>query len=165
MFALECLKEIGEIDGEIIFDIYGPVYDKPYWEECKKIIVELPENIKVTYKGVLAGNEVFNTLSKYHFMFMPTRGENFGYSILESFMAGRPVLISDRTPWRDLEAKRCGYDLSLERGYGMFVNALLECLKLDQEGFEEYSLAARKIAVEYVEDERLKEENIIIFEG
>ena len=44
---------------------------------------------------------------------MPSLTENFSYTVLESFQAGIPVLISDQTPWRGLEAKGIGWDLPL----------------------------------------------------
>ena len=52
--------------------------------------------------------------SRYHAMLMPSLTENFSYTVLESWQAGIPVLISDQTPWRGLEAKGVGWDLSLE---------------------------------------------------
>ena len=50
----------------------------------------------------------------YHALLMPSLTENFSYTVLESLQAGIPVLISDQTPWRDLEAQGIGWDLSLE---------------------------------------------------
>ena len=47
-------------------------------------------------------------------MLMPSRTENFSYTVLESLQAGIPVLISDQTPWRDLQSQRVGWDLPLE---------------------------------------------------
>ena len=163
LFALECLSEIGSFDGNIRFDLYGPIYDKEYWNECLKVIKQLPANIEVNYNGILDGNKVFDVLGGYHFLFMPTRGENFGYSILESFMAGRPVLISDRTPWRDLEAKRCGHDLSLEKGKGLFIDALLECLRMDQKIFEELSLNSRDESTNYLQNKEMVDNNKSLF--
>ncbi len=119
LFALQCLKDLGNIEGQITYDLYGPIYDKPYWEQCQQVINELPSNIKVNYKGVVDGNKVLELFTHYHALFMPSRGENFGYVILESFMAGRPVIISDQTPWRELEKSNCGWDVSLkESGEG-----------------------------------------------
>ena len=51
--------------------------------------------------------------SRYHAMLMPSLTENFSYTALESWQAGIPVLISDQTPWRDLEAAGVGWDLPL----------------------------------------------------
>ena len=45
---------------------------------------------------------------------MPSRTENFSYTVLESLQAGIPLLISDQTPWRDLQSQRVGWDLPLE---------------------------------------------------
>ncbi len=163
LFALECLKELGNIEGNIAFDIYGPVYDEDYWEKCKKIIEKLPENIKVEYKGVINAKQVFDTLSSYHFLFMPTRGENFGYVILESFMAGRPVIISDKTPWRQLEKDGCGYDLTLKSNTKPFEEILTECLTLKQEQFDDKVKKARKRGEEFLNDKGMVEENIKLF--
>jgi len=52
----------------------------------------------------------------YHALLMPSLTENFSYTVLESLQAGIPVLISDQTPWRDLEAQGIGWDLSLDLG-------------------------------------------------
>ena len=39
-------------------------------------------------------------------MFLPSKGENFGHIIMESLAASTPVIISDLTPWKDLENAR-----------------------------------------------------------
>lgn len=44
---------------------------------------------------------------------MPTFNENYGHAIVESFVAGLPVVISDRTPWRNLEKINAGWDIPL----------------------------------------------------
>ncbi|MCK5907631.1 MAG: hypothetical protein KAG37_08560, partial [Flavobacteriales bacterium] len=36
------------------------------------------------------------------------------HAIFESFACGVPVLISDKTPWINLEEKNIGYDLALD---------------------------------------------------
>ena len=98
---------------EINFDIYGPIKDVSYWEECKSIIEVMPNNISVNYKGEIDPDKVTETISKYNLFVLPTLGENFGHAIFESFACGVPVLISDRTPWRNLEEKNIGFDLEL----------------------------------------------------
>ena len=44
----------------------------------------------------------------------PTFGENFCHVIREALSAGCPVLISDQTPWRNLQECGAGWDLPLE---------------------------------------------------
>ena len=111
LYALEILDKT---NCEVVFDIYGPLEDMLYWEECNKIIDVLPENITVNYKGVLKPIDVVETLSTYDLFFMPTRGENYGHVIAEAFCAGLPVLIANTTPWRDLVKNGIGWDLSLD---------------------------------------------------
>lgn len=109
--ALEVLKKV---NSPLIYDIYGPIEDRIYWQQCQKIIAELPSNILIQYKGELTPDEVVPTLSSYDFFFMPTKGENYGHVIAEALCAGLPLLISNTTPWRGLEGLGIGWDLPLD---------------------------------------------------
>ncbi len=109
--AMDMLRHV---QSNVIYDIYGPMEDEEYWERCKQLIAQLPENVSVSYKGPIPNQDVPQTLSQYDLFFMPTRGENFGHVIHEALMSGVPCLISDQTPWRDLEAQKAGYDLPLD---------------------------------------------------
>ncbi len=111
LFGLEILSQC---KSEIEFDLYGSVYNQSYWEECQSLIQKMPSNIKVNYRGDLPSEKLFDVLPEYDFLFLPTRGENFGHIILESFMCGLPVIISDKTPWLNLEKQKLGFDFSLE---------------------------------------------------
>ena len=110
-FALMSLRGCHE---QIKFDIYGPLEDKSYWNTCKEIITELPENVEVHYKGGLDHSEIADVLSKYDVYYLPTQTENFGHSIVEAMMAGCIPLISDRTPWKKLQDAECGWALPLD---------------------------------------------------
>ncbi len=99
------LKNLSNIKGKLKIDIYGPLEDEEYWKESEKIISGLPKNIWVEAKGSVPHEEVSTTLANYHFFVMPTLGENFGHIFLEALAAGCPLIISDRTPWLDLEKK------------------------------------------------------------
>ncbi|WP_296404593.1 glycosyltransferase [Psychrobacter sp.] len=110
-FALESLKRV---KSELIYDIYGPIEDLSYWQECQMIIRELPSNITVQYMGELTPNKVVKALSSYDFFFMPTKGENYGHVIAEALCAGLPLVIADTTPWRNLESLGIGWDLPLD---------------------------------------------------
>ena len=59
-------------------------------------------------------DQVRATIARHDLFLLPTRGENFGHVIFESLAAGVPVLVSDRTPWRDLDARGSGWVRSLE---------------------------------------------------
>src|SRR5690606_20694183 len=57
--------------------------------------------------------QVAALFSKYDLFFLPTRGENYGHVIAEALSMGTPVLISDQTPWRELQADDLGWDVPL----------------------------------------------------
>ena len=61
----------------------------------------------------------------YHALLMPSLTENFSYTVLESLQAGIPVLISDQTPWRDLQSQRSrlGFALGRSQRVGCCVGA------------------------------------------
>ena len=109
-FALEVLKHV---KGNVIFDLFGTVNNVAYWNECKNIIESLPLTVAVNHKGAIPSDKTIEALSEYDFMFMPSLSENFGHTILESFIAGTPVVISDQTMWKNLPAVKAGWDISL----------------------------------------------------
>jgi glycosyltransferase involved in cell wall biosynthesis len=88
-----------QVKSDLIFDIYGPVEDGNYWQECKRLISRLPSNISVEYKGLVHPNNVISIFGKYDLFALPSKGESFAYVIFESLSAGTPVMISDQTPW------------------------------------------------------------------
>lgn len=110
LFLLIALQKV---KGIVLLDLFGQIYNEKYWEECKAIIADLPKNIKVNYMGMVNPDKVGVTIQKYHFLVLPSLGENFGHVVSESFIAGRPVLISNQTPWKDLKAENAGFDLPL----------------------------------------------------
>jgi len=143
-FALEVLKSVPPAI-KIEYDIFGNLEDTGYWETCKEIISQLGSHVTVTYKGELKFNEVQNVISGYNCLFLPTLNENFGHSIVESLLCGCPVLISDQTPWNDLDLNGAGYALALNEKK-KFVEAIVHCADLSQEQFSDMS----KKAISYI---------------
>ncbi|GEN54619.1 glycosyl transferase family 1 [Halobacillus faecis] len=148
-FALSILNDI---QGDIDFNIYGPIEDQKYWLECKKIINTLPSNINVNYNGISEHKDVFNIFNNNHVFLFPTYGENFGHVISEALIGGCPVIISDQTPWRELEEKSVGWDIPLNK-YRQFNNVIKTCLEMDQKEYDDISkrafLFAKKEASNY----------------
>jgi glycosyltransferase involved in cell wall biosynthesis len=107
------IKVLGAVKTRVALDIHGPVQDGEYWEECRRLIASLPANATITYKGEIANEQVPTALAQADLFFMPTMGENFGHAIFEALSCGVPALISDTTPWRDLERQAAGWDLPL----------------------------------------------------
>lgn len=145
-FALELLKNVS---GQAAFDIYGSIEDEKYWAECEKLIERLPETVKVNFQGAVSYEQVAETFGKYHFFLFPTLGENFGHVVIESLAAGTPVVLSDQTPWRNLEKENIGWDLRLE-DVSIWRNVVQRCVEMSETVFYEMANSARGFAVDWL---------------
>jgi glycosyltransferase involved in cell wall biosynthesis len=160
MFALRFLKQCTA--NVIHYDLIGPVYDEAYWQECQSVVRELPSNIVVNYRGSIHSEMIPSELQSYDVMLLPTTGENFGHTILESFMAGCPVIISDRTPWKQLEKAMAGREIPLEEPE-RFVSAVNEFAAMEPAVFEQWSKSAFAFALQYLADSEMLAENVELF--
>jgi glycosyltransferase involved in cell wall biosynthesis len=142
---------LSNLQGYVEFDIIGSIEDFQYWEECQNSIAALPGNLKVNYLGTLPHRWIIPMLQQYHLLLLPTLGENFGHVILEAFTAGCLVLISDQTPWRDLQASEIGWDLPLE-DTNAFQRALQEMVDMDDETFQSRSQTALRFSEDAIGD-------------
>jgi glycosyltransferase involved in cell wall biosynthesis len=173
LFALQLLEKIKK--GNLVFHLYGTIYNQAYWKECEAIIKRLPSTIKVEYKGTINKQEVNKVLNQAHFMLMPSLGENFGHAIMESLMAGCPVIISDRTPWRNLQnienkpngaestsMIKVGWDLPLEKPE-LWIEALEKCAAMPQSEYDDMSNNAFNYAQSIVNNKEIREANRKLF--
>jgi len=148
--------------ANITLDIYGTLYDLKYWHECQVLISKMPNNIKISYRGTIHPNSIEETIKKYHFLTLLSFGENFGHVVLESFMAARPVIISDQTPWKNLNEKVLGWDLDLKRN-DEINNAIGEAAQMDQKDFDKYVESSIKFAKSIIEDETIVKQSVDLF--
>lgn len=130
LFALKCLKNV---EGNVQFDIYGPIEDQKYWEKCQQEIAVLPDNIKVNYCGLIGHEEVHRTFSQYDAFLLPTLSENFGHVIAEALSVGCPVIISDQTPFTDVNIYHAGRAIPLDDSHG-FSEAIQAIINQDNRG-------------------------------
>lgn len=110
-YALNALRLVRTA---VAYDIFGPISDRAYGQACEALAGTLPSHVKVRFMGEISNASAPATLAAYDLLFMPTKGENFGHAIFEALASSTPVLISDRTPWRDLARRRAGFDLPLD---------------------------------------------------
>ena len=156
------LKILDGLKGQVQFDIYGPMEDSAYWAVCQKLISSLAENIEVRYCGSVAHDQVGTVMMEHDLFFLPTLGENFGHVILEALCAGCPVLISDQTPWRDLEEKGVGWDLPVER-IEMFREVLQRCVDMNDEVYVKWSERAWAYGLGVSRNDETVEQNRHLF--
>jgi glycosyltransferase involved in cell wall biosynthesis len=158
-WALTILKEL---TGDVEFSIYGLLEDLDYWSECQKIIRLLPQHIKVQYYGTIQPECIEGIMMEHDLFFLPSLGENFGHVILEALLAGCPVLISDRTPWRGLESKGAGWDLPLHNPE-QFQVVLQRCIQMDAQSHSVLSECARDYGLQYYKEAQDREKSFETF--
>ncbi len=155
LFAIKLFQKI-EIKTEIIFSIFGTNEDIEYLQECRREILKIKNNITINFEGSIKHSEVNKILSEYHFYILPTLHENFGHSIFEAFSAGCPVIISDQTPWRDLENKKIGWDISLNNNQ-KFIDTIKYCVQMKQDEYNTWSKNAFDFAEKTTDSKELLE--------
>jgi glycosyltransferase involved in cell wall biosynthesis len=158
-FVLQILKRLA---APVEFSIYGIVDDQTYWSRCQKQIRSLPEHIQVTYHGAIPHTDVRRKLAENDLFILPTRGENYGHAILESLAAGTPVLISDQTPWRDLEMAGVGWVLSLADP-SLYATAIESYAALSNTERADGRQRALQYAVQVTQLEQVVEDNRALF--
>jgi glycosyltransferase involved in cell wall biosynthesis len=156
------LKVLRGTKSRIVFDIYGPLEDARYWDECQQLIPQLPANVVANYRGGVSPNEVVNVFSRYDLFFLPTSGENYGHVIAESLTAGTPVLISTESPWRGLQAEGLGWDITLARP-DAFIEALEAMASRSATELQAQRTVIRAKAAERLTDAAAVEANRVLF--
>ncbi len=156
------LRVLARVPGRVDFTIYGPIEDPAYWAECQKLIARLPPTVSVSYKGALSHHDVPSVLAGAELFVLLTRGENFGHAILEAMASGCPVLISDQTAWRGLEAKGAGWDIALSDEHRI-VEVLTECVLMDDSAHSAMSRAVMKLADAALNSSEALTRNRILF--
>ncbi len=108
---LPVLKALMLCTENINYNIYGPVKEAQYWEECVTQINLLPKNITVQYHGEILPKNVSDILAENHLFIMPSKSENFGHALAEALASGHPVITSFATPWNDLQQNKAGINV------------------------------------------------------
>jgi glycosyltransferase involved in cell wall biosynthesis len=159
-FILNCISHLPK--NSIEFTIYGEIGDEQYGNKCINLISELNKNQKITYKGAIKNNEVNDELQKYHLFILLSHGENFGHAIYEALAAARPVLISNKTPWKNLNKNQQGWDVDITN-QNETLNALLNAINWEQDSFELYCNNALQLAKNYFENKDIKTQYLKLF--
>ena len=155
---LGALQMLQSLSGDITFDIYGPQEDTKYWDKCQGVIASLPINVRVKYAGKIEHERVREVFAGHDLFLFPTQGENYGHVICEALSAGCPVLISDQTPWLNLEDEGVGWDIPLSQ-MERFCAVLQQCVDADDECYSAMSDSARAYAQRHLQDPAIIEAN------
>jgi glycosyltransferase involved in cell wall biosynthesis len=159
LFALDLL---GGLTGHVEFDIFGPIDDRDYWQQCQKRIECLPANVIVRYQGTLPHELVVKVAAEYDFFLLPTHGENFGYAILEAMAAGCPIILSDRTSWQKVPEQGAGWILPLKDREG-WRRVLQQCVDMEPKVYAQFSSRARRFVEAWATSSNHRDETIDLF--
>ncbi|MEO6070610.1 MAG: glycosyltransferase [Chitinophagaceae bacterium] len=151
------LQALKNVRHQIVYDIYGPVKDEKYWQDCLPLIQSMPDNITINYKGSLPPDKVLPTLSQYNCFILPSKSENFGHAIYESLLSGVPVITSQFTPWNNLKSHKAGWNVDIE-DVSSISNAIEEAYLLSGEEYASWSSSASAFANKSVDIEKIKKD-------
>jgi hypothetical protein len=155
-FLLDILPEL---HGTVQLSVYGPVAEKDavYWKRCKEFLDKLPANISAKYYGPIDHSAVSRVLHEHHFFVLPTKGENFCHSAVESLINGIPVLLSDQTPWTNLRNTYAGFDITLD-DRNAWISTLQACIDMGQEVYSNYLRGALEYGRRFSPEEAVREQ-------
>lgn len=155
------LRQISLVKGRLSLTVVGNEEDQAYVEQCKAEAAALDPDKQVIFCGAVPNNKLPELLAKHHVFALPTSGENFGHAIFEALSLGKPVVISDQTPWRNLAASKAGWDLPLNGN--AFAEAIQQMLDSPEEDYKEWSASAWKFAETFVASSDLRTDYAKLF--
>jgi glycosyltransferase involved in cell wall biosynthesis len=159
---LGALDILQRVSVPVRFTVYGPEEDRDYAAACRARARALPAHVECRFAGHVDADDVVHALAAHDLFFFPTLGENFGHVIHEALRAGLPVLISDRTPWRGLEAQGVGWDEPLDDA-GAFVQRIEEVAGWDAPRRARARHAAVTLAEDVACDDGTLQANLSLF--
>ena len=159
-YALELLCRV---KTPVEFDLFGPVCDELYAQRCLGIAARMPEHIRISFKGALPHHNVLDILKGYDLFLLPTKNENFGHAIHEALRAGLPILISDQTPWHEMEARNAGWECPLDDP-AKFAEHIDAYAAMPAERRLEMHRAALQYGIDVSHDQKTYDDNVHMFD-
>ena len=145
----------------VTVNFIGPVEDAAYQTELEHLAAKNPA-VEVVFHGGMPPSELAPHFHAAHYLLSSTTQENFGHSIVEAWAHGCPVLISDRTPWRGLEAHNVGWDWPLDESE--WHTGLNTALTVNHAEWAAKSRAARAYFSEHVQSAEAERANLALFD-
>ncbi len=138
----------------IEYNIYGPIKDETYWQQCKEVIKTMPKNILVNYYGEIEPASLEKELEKNHVFIMPSKSENYGHSLIEALAAGKPIITSNNTTWNNLEENNAG--INVDTNENSITNAINYFAEMNDEKYKTFCACALEYANKKVNIDAIK---------
>lgn len=158
------IREVNKVEQNIQLLIYGPIEDSAYWRECEAALAESGAPDRILYCGPLEPTRVRSVLSKADALILPSLGENFAQVVAEALAAGCPAIVSDRTPWKLLEASGAGWCLPLEEPERWQI-VMSNLVEMSEETHASFRTAARQMAGHVAENSNVAAANKELFDS
>ncbi len=159
-FFLEELKGLS-LNSEVKISIVGLIEDEDYYQKCLSLVKDIPNNIQVVFLGALPPFEVASLYQSHHLLVSTSLNENYGHSIAEALTHGRPILVSNNTPWKNLKKLKIGANLNLE--IGLFGKELQKFIDLECTHFQELQKRAKDYALTELKSKNSIKKSIALF--
>ncbi len=138
--AVKALQSVDE--NKFVFTIYGPIQDEDYWNQCIQMLKK--SKMFWEYRGDVASANVQEVLSHHDVLVLPTKSENYGHVIIEALSVGCIPIISNNTPWVDLESENAGFICSCDEN--AFASSIRQFFELTENDMNEIKNNAVKYA-------------------
>ena len=117
---------------------------------------------RVTFTGMLTGDDKASVLANADLFVLPTYSENFGMSIAEALAHGTPVITTTAAPWPDIRTEHCGW--WIDTGAEALQAALLEALSLPREESQRMGIRGRQLVLRAYSWQRVAAEMKVVYE-
>jgi glycosyltransferase involved in cell wall biosynthesis len=158
------MQALQGVRGQIGLNIIATKEDEAYLDKCQKLAKELDKHIEVNWLLDLPHHQIKAHLQSAHFFVLLSEVESFGHAIFEALAVGCPVLISNQTPWKNLQEQKAGWELSIS-DIQTIKTTLQEIVDMDNLVWQSYRLGAKNLAESYVKQLNVDKEYRILFEN
>ena len=90
---IDAMETVSEKHGDAVCEIYGPVDDEIYYEQCLNRIEELGLENHVRFMGPTQTPEV--EYNRATVVAQPSLSEGFPFSVIEAMACGKPIVATD----------------------------------------------------------------------
>jgi glycosyltransferase involved in cell wall biosynthesis len=145
------IQAMSLVKGDAHLSIAGPIEDARYWNRCLDLINDMRDPGIIQYVGAIPADEAVDFLNNYDLFVFPTLGENFGHVVLESLIAGTPVIVGPDTPWQRIEGSGAGWVCD-PTNHEAIADLIDKFLSLGAEARKAMRAAAHDFALEVLND-------------
>lgn len=114
-----------------------------YQAELESLTAELSLSERVTFTGMLTGEEKKAALGNADLFVLPTHSENFGIAVAEALAYAVPAITTKGAPWQDLSTYQCGW--WIENNQQALTSALAEGMQLSSQELKAMGLRGRNL--------------------